>query len=107
MQKLAYSGHASICVALAACFLFQTQSDLKINRNILAKAVKRKPDRAKYLDIMLEVLPTGGFSEDTVFSAFYDLFSRKQLANYRRTIMNPDGLHFTREDLELRSIPFD
>ena len=106
MQRLAYSGHASICVILVDSLLLQPQPDLETIKNILAKVVRRKCDGAKYLDIMLEVLATGGFSEEKVFSTFYDLFSDKQLANYRRSIMNLDGLHFAQEDLELRSMPF-
>lgn len=55
MQRLAYNGHASICVALAACLIFQPQPKMEIIRNILAKAVKHKSDGTKFLEIMLEV----------------------------------------------------
>jgi len=55
MQRLAYSGHASIYMALAAFLIFQPKPDQEIIRNTLAKAVKHKYDGAKFLEIMLEV----------------------------------------------------
>jgi len=95
MQRFSYSGHESVCVVLAAHLLLQTQPDLEAIRDILAKEVKHESDKAKYLEIMLEV-----------FSAFSYLFLRQQLANCRRTITPVNNLHLARENLALRSMPF-
>ena len=93
MQRLAYSGHALICMVLAACLLLQPQPDLETIRNILAKAVKCGSDGAKYLKIILDVLATRGLFEVRIFSAFSNLLFHKQLSNYRRIIMHADDLH--------------
>jgi len=85
---------------------FKPHPDLETIKTILAKAVKYKSNGAKYLEILLEVLASGGFYEDKVFLAFYDLFLHRQLADCKNTNMNPYGLHFAQEGLNLRFMPF-
>jgi len=61
--------------------LLQPHPNLENIKQIRAKGVKHKSSGAKYFELMLKVLASGGFLEDEFFPAFEDIFVRRQLAN--------------------------
>ena len=61
---------------------------------ILKEPASHGSDRAKYFELMLKVLTRGGFSMEEILPVFKDLFDRKQLAEYGRTLMNFDDITF-------------
>lgn len=82
-------------VALATFMLQQIRPNLEEIKLILEKGMKHGSNRAKYINLILEVYASEGFSENEVISAFRDLFERRQLANCRDTILNTVGPHFS------------
>lgn len=82
----------------------QVHPDLRIIKQVLVKAMKHGSDGTTYFYLMLEVLAADNPSNDHILSGFQDLFVRRQLANYRSTILNAAGPHFPWDSLSFRPI---
>jgi len=94
MQRLAHSGHDVYDVETATQMLQGDHPDLEEIKLILRATAAHGSDGAKYFELMLKLLASGGFSTKEIFHVFKDLFDRKRLADYGRALMNVDGIPF-------------
>jgi hypothetical protein len=68
--------------------------DLEKIRFILRTRVAHGSDGTKYFELMLKVLANGGFLMEEILPASKNLFDQQRLADYKRALMNVDGIPF-------------